>query len=130
MHTHIMKNVLRKWLVTICFVTLIGLVIYKDNQEIYNKEFSIKNNCAISVNSKNIANTINQLMKNNKLYKTLKNNTLKIRKPDALNKFYEIISKCKKANYKNLVLTDSKKQLIKNIDKKRKEAIKKSKNIA
>jgi transporter family protein len=100
-------------------IGLPSLIVSKlPQQEIYNKEFLIKNNCAISVNSKNIANTINQLMKNNKLYKTLKNNTLKIRKPDALDKFYEIISKCKKANYKNLVLTDSKKQLIKNIDKK------------
>jgi processive 1,2-diacylglycerol beta-glucosyltransferase len=112
-------------------IGLPSLIVSKlPQQEIYNKEFLIKNNCAISVNSKNIANTINQLMKNNKLYKTLKNNTLKLRKPDALNKFYEILSKCKKANYKNLVLTDNKKQLIKNIDKKRKEAIKNSKDIA
>jgi hypothetical protein len=33
-----MRNVLRKWLVTICFVTLIGLVIYKANQKIYDRE--------------------------------------------------------------------------------------------
>jgi len=97
-------------------------------QEIYNKDFLVNHGCAISITSKNIAENINKLITDNELYNKLKESCKKVKKVGTLDKYYEIISKTPKADYTNLKLTDTKKQVIKNIDRKRKESILKQKN--
>lgn len=75
-------------------------------QEIYNKEYLIKNNCALSVNKNNIAEKINFLLENPKEYKKLKQNTVKLRRTDTMKIIYDVIKKVPKANYSNLLQTD------------------------
>ena len=96
-------------------------------QEIYNKNYLVDNKCALPVNKNNIAENIEYLLHNKKTYKELQNNAIKTRKPYPLEKFYNVISSCPKADYSNLKLTDNKRQVIDNIHSKRKEAIKNSK---
>ena len=102
-------------------VGLPSLILGKlPQQEIYNKEFLIKNGCALSVNNENIAVTINGLLNDSKMLNYLRDNCLKIRMPNSLDIFYEEVSKVPKAEYNNLQVTDTKRQLIKKIRKARK----------
>lgn len=94
-------------------------------QEIYNKEYLLKNNCALPVTSKNLATTIVELMHDTKKYNLLKKSTEKISKPDALDIIYNTISKCNKPDYSDIELTDTKRQVIKNVNKKRLEVLNK-----
>lgn len=98
-------------------------------QEIYNKHYLIENNCALAVNKHNIAETINLLMQNEKLYEELSYNALRIRKEYPLNKICEVIMSCPKADYNNIVMTDSKRRVIRNIDRKRKESIRNTRKM-
>ena len=93
-------------------------------QEIYNKEYLINNGCAIGVTKNTIAENINRLLENSNEYDTLKQSALNLRKVGTLDKFYEIISSAKKQDYSKLQLLDSKKQVIKNVNRKRIESIK------
>lgn len=68
-------------------------------QEIYNKEYLINNNSALSVTKNNIAEKINFLLENPKEYKKLKQNTLKLKKTDTMKKFYDVIKQVPKADY-------------------------------
>ena len=93
-------------------------------QEIYNKNYLIDNNCAIAVTSSTIAKTINNVLDNPKQLDILKKSTQKVAIHGALNKMYDIISKCSTPDYSDLKVVDSKRQLIKNIDRQRKLDIK------
>ena len=68
------------------------------------------------------------MINDKKAYKKLKDSCKKIKKTNTLDTFYEAISKIGKANYKDIKpLNDSHSQIIKKIDKKRKESIKENK---
>lgn len=93
-------------------------------QEIYNKEFLVNNSCAIEVTKNNIAETINRIIGDETLSTTLSNATTKVRKLNTLNTFAKVINNCPPADYSNLSpFTDSKKMVIKNVDRERKKAI-------
>ncbi len=105
-----------------------GLIVDKlPQQEIYNKQYLIDNNCALPVNKDTIADNIIHLIKNPSSQETLRNSALKIRKPDALVDICKVISSCPSADYSNINFTDTKKMVIRNVDRKRKEAIKANK---
>ena len=105
-----------------------GLIVDKlPQQEIYNKQYLIDNNCALPVTKDSLADNIIHLIKNPDCQKILKDSTMKIRKPDALESICKVLTKCKTADYSNINFTDNKRTVIKNIDRKRKEAIKLSK---
>lgn len=93
-------------------------------QEIYNKDFLVKNGCAKMVNKNTIATTINNLINNAKEYKKLKDAALKIRIEKTLDKFYDVIVDTPMADYSNIVFNDKKKTVIRNVNNKRKMAIK------
>lgn len=96
-------------------------------QEIYNKEFLVNHGCALPVNKNNIADNINKLLEDKEEYNKLKQSALNIRKIGALDKYYQTISSISKANYNKIKFTNTKKQVIKNVNKKRKQAIKENK---
>jgi len=97
-------------------------------QEIYNKMFLINHGCALPVTNKDIAEKINYLIENPNEYNNLKNATLNLRKTDTLDKFYNVINDCPKADYSDIHFGDNKRQVIKNVDKQRRLSIKKNKN--
>ena len=97
-------------------------------QEIYNREYLINNNCAVGITNSTIAENVNKLIADKSLCEELTNNTLKIRKTGTLDKIYEVIATAKKADYSGLELLDDKKTVIKNIHKKRMQAIKENNN--
>ena len=102
-----------------------GLIVDKlPQQEIYNKQYLIDNNCALAVTKDTIADNINHLINNPSCYELLKKSTLAIRKPNALEDICKVIVKCPTADYSKIKFTDTKKDVIRNVDKKRKEAIK------
>lgn len=106
-----------------------GLIVDKlPQQEVYNKQYLIDNNCALPITKDSIADNIIHLINNPDSQKLLRDSALKIRKPNALEDICKVLSKCKKADYSSINFTDNKRTVIKNIDKKRKEAIKASKN--
>lgn len=105
-----------------------SLIVNKlPQQEIYNKEFLVNHGCALPVDKNNIADNINKLLENKEEYNKLKQSALNLRKIGTLDKFYEVISSFGKANYNNISFNDTKKQVIKNVDKKRKQTIKENK---
>ena len=105
-------------------VGLPSLILGKlPQQEIYNKEFLVKNNCALSVKNNTIAKEINNILSNRSILEQLKDSCIKLRKPNSLDIFYEEVSKFKPANYDNVELNDTKKQLNKKIRKARKMSI-------
>ena len=53
--------------------------------------------------------------------------TLALRRTDTLDKFYEVIKNSPNADYSDIHFQDNKKQVIKNVDKKRRISIKTSK---
>ncbi|MBR1926131.1 MAG: glycosyltransferase [Clostridia bacterium] len=98
-------------------------------QEIYNKKYFIDNNLGLSVDkSHSVSFWVNKLLDDKKLYNNMIENINKIRKLNTLDVFLNHIKSYKKADYSIIEpLIDSKKQIIKNVDKKRKEAIAKQK---
>ena len=96
-------------------------------QEIYNKDFLVKNGCAKMVDKNSIAYTINSLINNPKEYKKLQENALKIRIDNTLDKYYNIIATTPTADYSGITFSDNKKTVIKNVHNKRKQAIKEQK---
>ena len=96
-------------------------------QEIYNKNYLIDNGCGLAVTKHTIASNIELLLNDKGVYQSLVDSALKIRKEFPLDKIYSVISSCPKANYDNLTLNENKRQVIKNIDKARKNAIKMAK---
>lgn len=106
-----------------------SLIVNKlPQQEIYNKEFLMKNNCALAVTKTTIAEKINYLINNPQEYEKLRESTLKLRINNTLDKFYSVISSCPTADYSNITFEKNKRIFLKNIDKKRKEAIKNKNN--
>ena len=103
------------------------IVNHLPQQEIYNKNYLIDNNCAIAITSSTIAKTINNVLDNPKQLDILKKSTQKVAIHGALSKIYDIISKCSTPDYSGLKVVDSKRQLIKNIDRQRKLDIKNQK---
>lgn len=101
-----------------------GLIVdHLPIQEIYNKEYLVSKGCAIGVTKHTIAENINELISNPDKYMSLKNATISIRKPNALEDICNIIASQKTANYSKIHFTNTKREVIKNVDKKRKEAI-------
>ena len=92
-------------------------------QEIYNKEFLVKNGCAIAVENNSIATNINLILNNKSKLLVLKENCLKLRKPDSLDIFYKEIANFGMANYDGLELKDSKNQMKRKIRNARKNAV-------
>lgn len=71
-------------------------------QEVYNKNYLVENGCALSSNGNEIAKNINFLLEHPEEYKKLKENTLKIRKPETLTMMYDVIKAVPKADYSNI----------------------------
>lgn len=101
-----------------------GLIVdHLPIQEIYNKEYLISKGCAIGVSKDTIATNINTLIANPDKYMALRNATISIRKPNALEDICNLITSQPLADYSKIDFNDSKKQLIKNVDNRRKQAI-------
>ena len=93
-----------------------SLIINKlPQQEIYNRDYLVNNNCALSVNKNTIAQKINYLIENKDEYKKLKFSIKKVKIDNSLNIFYNTFKTFPTANYSNIVFTDNKKQVIKNV---------------
>ena len=93
-----------------------SLIINKlPQQEIYNRDYLVNNNCALSVNKNTIAQKINYLIENKDEYKKLKSSIKKVKIDNSLNIFYNTFKTFPTANYSNIVFTDNKKQVIKNV---------------
>lgn len=106
-----------------------GLIVDKlPAQEIYNKDYLIKNKAALGVTKNNIAKNIQLLIDDKNLYNNLKTNALNIRKSYPLDAIYSVIKNVKNADYSDIHFTDKKRDVIKNIDKKRKNTVKTQKN--
>ena len=93
-------------------------------QEVYNKEYLINNNCALPVTKDTIAGNIEYLLQNQIAFNSLKQNALKIRKEYPLDVIYKTIASCPPADYSKIIFASTKKQVIHNVHTKRKEAIK------
>ena len=110
-------------------VGLPGLIVDKlPQQEIYNKQYLVDNNCALPVTKDTIADNINHLISNPSSQEILRKSALKIRKPNALVDICNVIAGCPSADYSKINFTDTKRIVIRNVDRKRKEAIRASKN--
>lgn len=96
-------------------------------QEIYNRDFMVKKGCAIATTAKTLTEKINYIINNPNAYEDMVKATVATRKMNVVDKFYDILKDIPMANYNGLSLTDNKKQLVKNIHQKRKQALKKAK---
>ena len=98
-------------------------------QEIYNKQYMVKNGCALSVDKTNsISKQINSIIENNEIYSSMKNNIERVRKTFTLQPFIEYFKTCGTADYSNIAIKKhTKRQVASCITKKRKEAIKTNK---
>lgn len=78
-----------------------SLIISKlPQQEIYNKQYLIDNGCALSIDRKNsISKQVNLLLKDKELYNSLVENSIKIRKLNVVDKFWEIFKTFKPVDY-------------------------------
>ncbi|MBO4412527.1 MAG: hypothetical protein J5779_00735 [Clostridia bacterium] len=98
-------------------------------QEIYNKQYLVENGCAIDINKKySISAAIKDAISGKIDIKTLKTNMQKIAKLNSLNVMVEEILKSPKADYSNVSNNHKKKEILKNVEAKRKEALKGNKN--
>ena len=93
-------------------------------QEIYNKNYLIETGCALGVTAKTLASTINYLLEDKETYQSMVYNTLKIRKVDVIDKFYEVLKDVPNAVYSNAKFTDKKIETIKKVNKQRIKDIK------
>ena len=89
-------------------------------QEIYNKEFMINKGCALPVTQKDLYSKINYLIENKEEYNKMVQCCKNTKKLYAVDKFYDALKDIQPANYNNLQLKDTKKQLIKKIKKQKK----------
>lgn len=83
-------------------------------QEKYNRDFLVNNNCALSVNKNTIAQNINLIINDSKKYNKLKDALRKLKKHDSLNIMYKTILSFPSADYSKISFNDSNKQIIKN----------------
>lgn len=97
-------------------------------QEVYNKNFMVQKGCAIEVTPKNLTEKINYIIENPTEYQKMVEATINTRKMHAVDKFYDVLKNVPTASYKNISLTDNKKQLIKKVNKQRKIDYKLAKN--
>lgn len=98
-------------------------------QEIYNRNFLVENNCALSVNKKTIAENVNGLLNDRSKLERLSAATEKIRKLDALEKFADVIRSSPEADYSGIHFTDNKRQVKSNVNKERLKSVKKSRKL-
>lgn len=97
-----------------------SLIINKlPQQEIYNCNYMVKNGCAIKVSKNNISDKINSLLNDKDLYNSLCENLKNYKRINAINKIYESLKDIPKANYKDLVINEKDKEIIKKINKQR-----------
>lgn len=96
-------------------------------QEIYNKEFMISHGCALPVTKKDLFEKINYLLDNPSEYNKMVDKTTRVRKLNAVDELYEVLKNVPTADYSNINFSDSKKILIKRINKQRKKDYKNSK---
>jgi len=97
-------------------------------QEIYNKNFLVEKGCALEVTNKTLTDKINYVINNPSIYNNMVAATIKTRKMYAVNQMYDVLKDVSKADYSNVMLTDSKKTLIKKVNKQRLLDLKQSKN--
>lgn len=103
-----------------------SLIINKlPQQEIYNKDYLVNAGVALPVTSKTLANTINELLENKEQYQQMVYNTLKIRKLNVIDKFYNILKDVPMAEYSDLEFKDSKRQTIKKVNTQRRKIARK-----
>lgn len=98
-------------------------------QEIYNKDYLVKTGCALPVKTKTLASTINELLDDKEKYQQMVYNTLKIRKIDVIDKFYDILKDVPNANYSDIAFMDTKQQTIRKVNRKRRSDIRKSAKV-
>lgn len=96
-------------------------------QEIYNKMYLIEHGCAVAVTKRSLASTIMDIASDKRKYNQLQKCTQKLSNPNTLEIIYNTISNLPTPDYSNLKLTDSKRQVIRNVNKKRLETIKSQK---
>lgn len=87
-------------------------------QEIYNKKYLIDHNCAIAVNERTIAATINSLIDDAEKLNHMRESSKKLRNPDALNIIVNKLYKSPKADYSEWFFSDSKSTVRRIINKK------------
>lgn len=76
------------------------------------------------ITTKTFAQTINDLLQNTEKYKQMVYSTLKIRKLNVIDKFYNILKDVPKAQYSDLVFTDTKQQTIRKVNRQRRKSVK------
>lgn len=94
-------------------------------QEIYNKNYLVKNGCAVDVKDNEIAKTVNALKNGTFLGATLagmERNALSLRRPDALARICETLERLPVADYSDVKINDSHKTIKRKVN----EAVKKS----
>lgn len=97
-----------------------SLIVNKlPQQEIYNKQHLIDAGCALPVTSKTLASTITSVISNKPMYQQMVYNTLKIRKLNVIDKFYDILKDVPTAIYSNTQFTDTKHETIRKVNKQR-----------
>ena len=116
---------------------LIGVVLdtgggmiqaYKTGWTLLDLAYESESKIEIGINKKTLPRVIDDLVQNQDKLLNIKDNCKKIKKTFVLEKFYEVLSKVPKANYLDIQhVTDSKKTVIKKVDKARKLAIKQNK---
>lgn len=99
-------------------------------QEIYNKKYLVENGCAIDINKKySISEAIADVVSGKIDINKLKENMKKIAKTDSLNVMINEIWKAPKADYSKISNKNHlKKEVLKNVERKRKETLKGNKN--
>ncbi|MBQ7467031.1 MAG: hypothetical protein IJS74_03040 [Clostridia bacterium] len=99
-------------------------------QEIYNKQYLVENGCAINLNKKyTISNAIDDINNGKINLNNMVENMKKIAKHDSLKMIIDEVEKIKPAKYtKEMTANHTKREVIKNIDRARKQTIKQAIN--
>jgi len=102
-----------------------SLIVNKlPQQEIYNREYMIKNGASIGINKNEIALKINELLSSPNKLKEMKENAEKISISNTLQIIYDTLKDVPKAKYDNLICVDNKRDVIKKVHNARKKSIK------
>ena len=98
-------------------------------QEIYNREYIVNSGCALPITNKTLSIELNKVINNPELYQQMLNNCIKTRKLGAIDCMYNVLKNVPQANYENIQpFALTKHQVIKKVNKTRKELIKADKS--
>ncbi len=106
-----------------------SLIVEKlPQQEIRNGEYLVSHGCSMFINDKTMAEKINYILSDEKLYNKMKESVKNVQTFDAIGKMFNVLKNIKPAVYSENEFTETKHETVKKVRKQRKIDVKNNKN--